>query len=153
MQPTDRRAARAKVPAPREAPIEGRIGPGRWRFWLPVHFARVNALMRMHWAGRNRTLGREAMWVALACAFAGIPPATGRRRVTQRITLVGNDRRRDDDGAWKGLLDGLVKARVLVDDGPDWVETAPVEYDRGKRRKTAVTIEDAEPAEPAGSEG
>jgi hypothetical protein len=97
--------------------------------------------------------GRRCRPRGLACAFAGIPPATGRRRVTQRITLVGNDRRRDDDGAWKGLLDGLVKARVLVDDGPDWVETAPVEYDRGKRRKTAVTIEDAEPAEPAGSEG
>lgn len=111
--------------------------------WHPTP---LNALMRMHWAKRNRTVKTEYDYVWGYCFRAGIPKAKGKRRITQRLTLKGRDRRRDDDGAWKGLLDGLVKAEMLVDDGPDWVETTPLEFERGTQRKTTIIIEEVEDA-------
>jgi hypothetical protein len=39
-------------------------------------------------------------------------------------------------------LDHLVKARVLVDDGPDWVEREPLQFERGTERRTTLVIED-----------
>lgn len=116
----------------------------RWEVSLPIHFTSLNRLMRMHWSRRDRTLKDEALAILWFCNVAGVPIARGKRRVTQRITLIGRDRKRDSDNGFKGLLDGLVKARRLVDDGPDWVETRPIEHDRGAERKTVITLEDIE---------
>jgi Holliday junction resolvase RusA-like endonuclease len=117
--------------------------PGRWVVviprWAPT---RLNVLMRLHWSARGRVLETEAALVALACEVAGVRPASRKRRITQRLTLTGRDKRRDDDGAWKGLLDACVKAHALVDDGPDWVEREPLQFERGTERRTMLVIED-----------
>jgi Holliday junction resolvase RusA-like endonuclease len=107
--------------------------------FLPVS---LNQLLRAHWRERHARMRREAALIVACCMLARVPPADGKRRVTQRLTLAGNDRERDDDNAWKALLDALVKGRLLVDDGPAWVERMPLRQERGPRRMTTIYLED-----------
>lgn len=117
--------------------------PGRWTVVIPNwHPTGLNELLCLHWAARRRRKRSDADLIAVYCGRAQVAAASRRRRITQRLTLAGNDRRRDDDNAWKSLLDSLVYARVLVDDGPDWVEKRPLEFERGRERKTTLVIED-----------
>lgn len=116
----------------------------------------LNQLMRMNRHKRNRILKSE--YDLIAVYSRDVPKAKAKRRVILRLTLQpevrrrdsrgksiildGADKERDDDGCFKGVLDGLVKAGMLVDDSRRWVERAPAEYEIGEQRKTTLTLED-----------
>ncbi len=106
----------------------------------------LNELMRMHWAKRNRILKKEYFLIAMQCRWANVPHATGKRRVSQKLTLNrsgrNRDNERDDDGCWKGVLDGLVEAGMLMGDSREWVEKTPVEYEVSDKRKTTIILKD-----------
>lgn len=76
--------------------------------------------------------------------LAGVPPATGRRRITLSLVLGRRGKGPDPDGLWEVLLDSLVKCGVLVDDQIEWVDQAPVvfPYARGDKISTTIMIED-----------
>jgi Holliday junction resolvase RusA-like endonuclease len=119
----------------------GLVGP--WRVEISGwHPPSLNALLTMHWAKRAKLKKKAHRLIRDACLSVPVVHATGRRRVTQILTLAGNDRIRDDDNAWKAVLDSLVKCGALVDDRPEFVETMPVQYERGTERKTTLIIED-----------
>lgn len=88
---------------------------------LPIQVSGQNKRERWHWAQQRREV---SMWTARAgYAFLaqGLPPATGKRHVS--ITSYRKQRFRDEGnlvGGCKGLIDGLVRAKVLVDDSTKW---------------------------------
>ena len=111
------------------------------RIELPgIHPPRLNQLMHCHWAVAAK---RKKVWTRALGMFAhGIPPATGKRRVTLTITLAPRQRSPDVDAFWKSTLDSLVLCSLLVDDNPKWCELSPVIYLRGPERKTVIVLED-----------
>jgi Holliday junction resolvase RusA-like endonuclease len=107
--------------------------------WRPVG---LNELIRLHWAARSRRLKADYARVFAACFDAGVTRAKGKRRVSLAFVLKGQDKVRDEDNAWKGLLDGLTHAGAIVDDSPDWVERGGVLNGRGQARRTVINLED-----------
>lgn len=101
----------------------------------------LNELLRSHPIRRAR-LKREAAELVWGYALvAGVPRATGRRRVS--LWVVAPWRRLPDpDSADKALLDALVSAGLLVDDSAEWVERTEPVFVRGKRVETTITLED-----------
>jgi hypothetical protein len=97
--------------------------------------------------GRNRYVihrrkKKDRGVIAAAFLLARVPRATTKRRVILTITLGPRQREHDDDNQWKSLLDALVFIGALVDDKPKWLERMPVQYERGERRATRITLED-----------
>lgn len=107
--------------------------------WQPT---RTNTLMNCHWATRARFKRNDAALVTVASHEAGIPVATGKRRVGLHLTLGPRQRAADPDAYWKSLLDALVHAGLLVDDNRQNVELSPVTFGRGHARATTITLED-----------
>jgi len=108
------------------------------------HPARLNALLTCHHMKAHRLKKADAEMLAAYALRAGIPKASGRRRV--RLTIVYPSRRwvADKDAYWKSLLDGLVKAGLLVDDSPRHLvkdEEPAYLYERGKKA-TRVELTD-----------
>lgn len=118
-----------------------------WRIVIPDYRPpTVNQFYGRHWRIRHR-LGKEAKQVVAHYArLAGVPPATGRRRVALEVTLAGRQRESDPDSYQKLLLDALVACGALVDDSAAWVEWGGVAHSRGGRRSTTVVLEDLEGA-------
>lgn len=114
-----------------------------WTVHLDGHTATVNELLRSVKA-RIRLKRRDRQWLALACRAAGVPRATGRRRVSLTLVYGPRARRHDPDGFWKSVLDALVKAGALKNDSPGWCELGEVLYVRGKRAAMRILIEDVE---------
>lgn len=88
---------------------------------LPVQVIGQNRRERMHWAAQRREVSMWAARAGYAFLAQGLPPATGKRRVS--ITSYRKQRFRDEAnmvGGCKGLIDGLVRAKVLVDDSTKW---------------------------------
>jgi hypothetical protein len=123
--------------------IPERVQP-RWEVRLPIYLTSLNKLMRMHWSRRAGVLKDEAMVILWFCDLAGVPRATGKRRVSQRITLVGRNKACDPDNMNKSMLDGLVKAGRLIDDSARWAELGSVSFYRGREIETHLLIEDIE---------
>lgn len=116
---------------------------GTWTVGIPGwHPRRVNEWDGRHWASRSRAKKSDRQVVALCCLAARVPPASCRRRVTLTITLGPRQRGADPDSYWKSLLDALVACGALRDDRKEWVELAPVRYDRGPARASRITLED-----------
>jgi hypothetical protein len=116
----------------------------RHEFTVPGwHPARLNQLLG-HWARAHRLKKTDGEIIALHAHLAGIPRASGRRRVSLTITLAPRQRAGDPDCYWKSALDGLVRAGLLVDDNRQNVELGPVEFDRGPARATTVLLEEVE---------
>jgi hypothetical protein len=105
--------------------------------------ATLNQLLGLHWAERNRRKQSDAEFVYVYAAAAGIPRATGHRRVDLVITLEKGRRRPDRDAWWKVVLDSCVTAGLLVDDGPRWCTPGTVRYARGETA-TAITLTETE---------
>lgn len=118
--------------------------PGVWTVSIPLFLpCTLNRLMRLHWAKRHRQLCYEADMVYMyGVLLTGVPAATGKRRVTLRLVLAPKDQVRDSDSSEKGIRDHLTKAKLLVDDSPEWLEMAPLEQVRGKSRATVIRLED-----------
>lgn len=102
----------------------------------------LNAMFRVHWA-RRRIVKRECYDLIAGHAIEqGIGQATGKRRVTVKLTLAGRRQVRDGDSTFKAVLDGLVKAGLLLDDGPAFCELMPLIQERGERVATTIVLED-----------
>jgi len=101
----------------------------------------LNRLLRTHWAKRNRAIRADADLVAVLAMQAGIPKARGKRRLSLAVTTNTNVAP-DADNLLKAMLDALVKARLLIDDSPRWVELAGISVSRADRRETRITLED-----------
>jgi hypothetical protein len=114
-----------------------------YAFMIPGwHPAKVNELYSGHWGHRARLKKADRDRVAHHARLAGIPAATGKRRVSLRLTLAPRQRAGDPDAYWKSLLDALVHAGQLIDDNRQNVELGPVVFDRGPARATTVLLED-----------
>lgn len=107
--------------------------------WKPTS---VNRLLSGHWSKGYRLKKQDANRVALEARAAGIPTATGSRRVSVTVTVCGRGRSPDADGVLKSLLDSLVAAKLLRDDGPAWMELGEVRVERGKELVTTIVLED-----------
>lgn len=129
---------------PRAKPTPATTTTGQsYTFEIPGHPARLNQLLAGRWQA-SRLKARDRRTVALAARLAGIPPATGKRRVELAITLGPRQRGGDKDAYWKSTLDALVRAGLLTDDNRQGVELAPVAYDRGPAPRSTITLTDLE---------
>lgn len=99
----------------------------------------LNRLLRMHWSRRGKHQAGASALVAGYARLAGVPRAEGRRRVS--LTFRGG--RADPDARLKLILDALVRASLLVDDGEAWCVIGEVR-NTGRRgdRATVITLED-----------
>jgi hypothetical protein len=97
------------------------------------HPARLNAWDGRHWAVRARLKRADREIIGLYARLAGIPPATGKRRVSLRLTLGPRQREPDPDAFFKSVLDALVHAGLLVDDDRHGVELGDVAFQRDRR--------------------
>jgi len=107
------------------------------------HPARLNQLLA-HWAVRARLKRADREMVALHARLAGVPPATGKRRVSLVLTLGPRQRGGDPDAYWKSVLDALVHAGLLLDDNRQGVELGRVAFRRGEIKATRIVLEDVE---------
>jgi Holliday junction resolvase RusA-like endonuclease len=130
--PTDRRAARAKVPA-----------PAVYRLEIPAIPPSLNQLMRGTIKARIRIGKAWRLVVAFAFArHAHIPAATGRRRVSLTVTLPGGQRAPDPDNIHKALADALTHCGAIRGDSYKWIEWGSVVFWRGPMPRTVVILED-----------
>jgi hypothetical protein len=106
------------------------------------HPARLNQWDGKHWAVRARMKRADRELVALFARQAGIPRATGKRRLSLTLTLGPRQRAADPDAYFKSLLDSLVYAGLLVDDNRQGVELGAVEFDRGPAPATQIVLEE-----------
>lgn len=106
--------------------------------WIPTS---VNKLMANHWASANRLKRADTQMIAVYASKQGVSKANGKRRV-QTILTVHKGRAPDPDNIQKSLNDALVKCGLLVDDSHVWLETMPVQIQRGKKKHTTIILED-----------
>lgn len=115
-----------------------------WRIkidgWQPTP---LNQLLNGHWAVAAKKKRADRDSVAIGCIQAGLPPATGKRRVSLQIVLGPRQRSCDPDAYWKSLLDALVWCKALVDDRRQCVELEPVRFGRGPVMGCVITLTDA----------
>lgn len=104
------------------------------------HPTRLNELLGLHHFAAHRRKQDDKATVKWAAVSAGVPKATGPRRVGLRITLAPKQRGGDVDAYWKSTLDALVAAGLLIDDNRQHVELEPVVYARGARKSTRITL-------------
>lgn len=142
-QKTTRRTTRVEIPQlePDQPNPDGehqRV----WQVHIPdFHPARLNQLLGHHYR-RGRLKRDDAMLVAHHLVQARVPRATGKRRVSLRLTLAPRQRAGDPDAYWKSLLDALVRCGALVDDNRHWCELGPVTFERGTRLETVIILEE-----------
>lgn len=113
-----------------------------YRVDMPGQTARLNQLIGCHWATKHRRTKADRQLVGYCCHHAGVPPATGKRRVKLTVVLGPRQRGPDPDAFWKSLLDALVACGALRGDSKEWVELPPVAYQRGRARSMHLILED-----------
>jgi Holliday junction resolvase RusA-like endonuclease len=111
--------------------------------WRP---ASVNELTGGHWAKAAKRKRSDARMVDSYARLAGVPSATGRRRISLVVTQT-TGRPLDPDNLFKSLLDACTKAGLLIDDSQRHCETGTVELRRGKAVETTIIIEEIGPME------
>ena len=114
-----------------------------WTITIPDFIpARVNDLYSGHWTKRRALKKNDAEIIGGYALKAGVPKATGKRRVSLTITLTPKMRGHDPDAFFKSVLDSLVHCCVLAEDNSRACELGPVTFERGKRKQTVITVED-----------
>src|SRR5262245_1377474 len=89
----------------------------------------LNQLMRGRRRDRIRLAKGDRELVGYYARLSGIPPATGKRRVSVEATMPG--RRPDPDAILKSLLDALVAAELLRSDSSRWCQLGDVTIELG----------------------
>lgn len=109
--------------------------------YLPVA---LNKLLEGHRSQRGRLKQKQAELVRFYALSQELPAAKTKRRVDLRVVLPKGQRAWDPDAMWKGLLDALVSASLLVDDNPKWCQLGEVVYLRSGTdlRETYVILTD-----------
>lgn len=111
---------------------------------LGWHPYRCNQWRGRHWGVAARLREREAEILWSSALLAGVPVAMGPRRVGLILHGWPSGRFPDRDAFDKLLLDALVQARVLVDDGPaHLIGRVDVRYVRSRQKKTIIWLEEA----------
>ena len=138
--PTPRARPRTpKPPVPTEAAVR------RWEVVIPGwRPATANQLLGCHWGKAARMKAHDRQLIAVYTVLAGVPKASGKRRLSLRITLPKGQRRWDIDALQKSCLDGAVHAGLLIDDNPKWAAWGGVEYIRGEGLSTVIVVEDVD---------
>jgi hypothetical protein len=132
-------ARRSAVLLPDAPP--GDTGP--WEVTIPDwHPLSLNQMIGFNKFVVTRRKHKDAGLVGAACLMAGVPRATGKRRVTLTIVLGPRQKGRDPDAFHKSTCDSLRSCGALVNDSKEWVELPPVRYERAMRRSTRITLED-----------
>jgi hypothetical protein len=112
----------------------------RWRPPL------TNAWRGRHWSKAHRLRRQAEELLAAYAREQGIPRAAGRRRVAVEVVLGPRMRRADPDALDKLLLDALVNAGLLLDDGERGLAGRVAVHfrwaDRGGWWGTVLTFED-----------
>jgi hypothetical protein len=88
---------------------------------IPAETPSANTRERWHWSQQRREVTTWARWFAYAQRPAGLDKAKGKRLV--KIHAFRRQRCRDEANfisGCKGLIDGLVRAGLLVDDSREW---------------------------------
>jgi Holliday junction resolvase RusA-like endonuclease len=106
--------------------------------WMPTP---LNRLLGQHWGKANRCTRDDAAEIRIAMEQQHVPPATTKRRLTVLVVLPPKRRAPDPDALTKSLADALVHAGALHNDSHLWVEHGPVQFARGQRLTTYVTLE------------
>ncbi len=105
------------------------------------HPAKLNELLGS-WRKRERLKKGDRFLVAFYVRECRVPVALGKRRVSLTITLAPRQRAGDPDAYWKSLLDALVICGCLTDDNRQGVILGTVEFVRGPKMSTIITLED-----------
>ena len=107
--------------------------------FLPTRASSPNT--RGHWVARykaNRKLKEDTFMLAMSKQV----PAFEKARIT--IVYVVKDNRRRDGDNWlsmaKGIIDGMVEAKVFKDDSAEYISFAPFRFvvDKGKSPMTII---------------
>jgi Holliday junction resolvase RusA-like endonuclease len=106
--------------------------------YLPLS---LNRLMRSRKL-RMSEPKRAAEHFGIARLVFNVPKATGKRRVSLVFTVAKGKPKPDPDNLVKVVLDGLVKAGVLVDDSDEWCELGGIKLQTGQHPKTMAIVED-----------
>jgi Holliday junction resolvase RusA-like endonuclease len=124
-------------------PAPTKVKPMSWTMFIPDwHPTKLNQLIGRHFAVVARLKRVDRWHIATWSLRDGVRAAQGKRRVQLTIILGPRQRAADPDAYWKCLLDALVHCGLLKDDNRQWVELAPVEFDRGKQKATIIKLED-----------
>jgi Holliday junction resolvase RusA-like endonuclease len=106
--------------------------------YLPLS---LNRLMRSRKL-RMSEPKRAAEHFGIARLVFGVPKATTKRRVSLVFTVAKGKPKPDPDNLVKVVLDGLVKAGVLVDDSDEWCQLGGIRMEVGQHPKTMAIVED-----------
>ena len=109
--------------------------------WRP---ATDNELINCHWRTKHKLKQSDAEMVACYARLADVPDAKSKRKVSLEITLCGRQKKTDKFAYCKSFLDGLVTARILVDDNDEFMEWGGVTWTRGRESQTVIVLEDVE---------
>lgn len=111
--------------------------------WKPTS---VNSLLRSHWSRRSKIKTADADMVAVYARIAGVPQASGKRRVSISVLVKPGKGGRlpDPDNLLKSTLDALVKCGLLLDDSADRCSIGSIDVERGSETSTAIYLQDLE---------
>jgi hypothetical protein len=118
------------------------VKPTTWTMEIPGWAPAALNQLQGHWGTKCRLKKLDADTIATAAMAYGVPPATGKRRVSLTIIYPPKQRRHDKDAFWKSMLDALTRCGALKDDGPKWVEFGQPVYARGDELRSFITLED-----------
>lgn len=131
-----------RVPNPLPAHEADPAPGGSWTMrildWMPTP---LNRLLGQHWAAAGRCKRDDAAEIQIAMTQQHVPVARTKLRLSVLIVLPPRKRAPDPDSIQKSLCDGLVHASALRNDSHLWVEHGPVQFARGQRLTTYVTLE------------
>jgi hypothetical protein len=103
------------------------------------HPARLNQCDGTHGTKRHRLKKADRELIGVLARITEIPPATGRRRVSLRLTLAPRQRADDPDDYGKSALDVPVGAGLLIDFNRQGVElVAPPSAPQSKFAKEGL---------------
>jgi hypothetical protein len=127
-----------------------------WQFIIPdYHPPAANDWVGRHWGVKHRLRSLLTELLIVYAKLAGVPPATGQRRVRLHLTGWPGLRTLPDLDAFDKLfLDALKQARLIVDDNAAGLaERLVVTLARDAIDCTIVTLEDIADEAPADPEG
>lgn len=141
-EPAPKGKAKKKRELPADCILQRQLG--RWEVTiLDWHPTSLNELTKRgnHYTASTRKR-RDAITLGRALRAAGVPAATGKRRVGLVIVLGPRQRGCDGDAYWKSLLDGLQRVKALTGDNRQRCETVPVVYERGAEKASRLILDD-----------
>lgn len=123
-------------------PASGKPGP--WSVLIPKwHPLLDNKMMYKNHHVVKRLKQADVRRLFFELLAAGVPRATGKRRLTLTLTYRRGQIHCDPFAPFKSLNDALTKIGAWKDDNREWSSTNPLRYgEPGLRRETLIYLED-----------